>query len=137
MRTRKPRGGGPESASSRWSGLVLNVHRMANGHATVTLVHRRVDGTRTWDRRLGWCDILVEPGSAASQDPLVALKVATQALLVRRATAGADAAPPTPPEGPASPGGLQGELLDSQGRIKIETPTPLSKSASEASSADR
>lgn len=66
-------------SDERWSQLRLVVHRNHHGTLDWTLVHRDVRGAQKWDRRLGWGQLLCEPGSEVSQDALSALAAALEA----------------------------------------------------------
>lgn len=98
----------PIKVYERWSRLSFVVHRTPSGKMLWTLVHQAKDGTRRWDRRLGWGELACLPGSPESADAWAALR----ACLEDGASGpGGEepAGPPTPPEGPAPPGGPQGD----------------------------
>lgn len=71
--------------TQRWAETRMIIRRLSNGRMMVSLIHRRVDGQRIWDRRTDVVEVPLSPGDPASVDVLEALRLAVQALGARRA----------------------------------------------------
>jgi hypothetical protein len=110
----------------RWDGLRLWVYRTRDGSMPCAVIMRRTRGARQDDTLLGRSNIEPHIAQLAHQDPYLALLAGllqlrgavvlnNQLMSILRA------------ERPASPVGDHGgteDMLDTQGRIKIESPPP-------------
>lgn len=111
----------------RWDGLRLWVYRTRNGQMPVAVIMRSSRGGRQQDTLLGRSAVLPAERELALADPYVALLAGIVAIRGRVFTANGlqrllSAEPPASPVG--DHGGTE-DAIDTQGRIKIESPPPL------------